>query len=368
MTIHHPENERIKHRYFRFLKGAKGRNEASIDGVATALSRFESYNQFRDFKQFHIEQAMGFREHLAKQVSQRTGSGLSAATLHSTLSSLKSFFQWLSGQPGYKSRIRHADAEYFSLSEKEARIARAHRDSPVPTVEQIMHVIRSMPSGSEIERRDRALIAFTLLTGVRHRALTSLKLKHIDRVEGAVIQDAREVETKFSKTFTTYFFHVEPEGWVRRIVEEWIDYLLVVKLWGLDDPLFPATRVAVGADRQFQAAGLEPRHWQSAGPISAIFRDAFEKAKLRYFNPHSFRKTLGLLGQRVCKTPEELKAWSQNLGHEQVLTTLMSYGKVEASRQAEIIRGLAKPARTENAALDQIEEIIRSTRRCASNG
>ncbi len=368
MTTHHPENERIKHRYFRFLKGAKGRNEASIDGVATALSRFETYNKFRDFKQFRIEQAMGFREHLAEQVSRRTGSSLSAATLHSTLSSLRSFFQWLSGQPGYKSRIRYADAEYFSLSEKEARIARADRDSPVPTIDQILHVIRSMPTGSEIERRDRALIAFTLLTGVRHRALASIKLKHIKRAEGAVIQDAREVETKFSKTFTTYFFPVEPEGWVRRIVEEWIDYLLVVKLCNVGDPLFPATRVAVGANRQFEAAGLEPRHWRSAGPISAIFKEAFEKAGLRYFNPHSFRKTLGLLGQRVCRTPEELKAWSQNLGHEQVLTTLMSYGKVEVSRQAEIIRGLANPARTENSALDQIEEIIRFTRRSASNG
>jgi hypothetical protein len=35
---------------------------------------------------------------------------------------------------------------------------------------------------------------------------------------------------------------------------------------------------------------------------------------LPYFNPHSFRKTLALLGGRICKTPEEYKAWSQNLG------------------------------------------------------
>ena len=53
--------------------------------------------------------------------------------------------------------------------------------------------------------------------------------------------------------------------------------------------------------------------------------------------------TLVRLGQSVCKTPEEFKAWSQNLGHDKVLTTFLSYGQVESPRQGEIIRGLATP-------------------------
>ena len=60
-----------------------------------------------------------------------------------------------------------------------------------------------------------------------------------------------------------------------------------------------------------------------------------------YFNPHSFRNTLVQLSQDVCKTPEQFKAWSQNLGHEKVLTTFLSYGEVAYQRQGEIIRGLA---------------------------
>ncbi len=35
-----------------------------------------------------------------------------------------------------------------------------------------------------------------------------MKLKHVDLAGGSVYQDAREVKTKFSKTFTTYFFPV----------------------------------------------------------------------------------------------------------------------------------------------------------------
>ncbi len=40
------------------------------------------------------------------------------------------------------------------------------------------------------------------------------------------------------------------------------------------------------------------------------------------------------------QTPEEFKAWSQNIGHERVLTTFNAYGNVAAHRQAEIILGL----------------------------
>ena len=85
-----------------------------------------------------------------------------------------------------------------------------------------------------------------------------MKLKHIDLASGSVYQDAREVNTKFSKTFTTYFFPVGEE--IRLIVEDWASYLRQEKLWGNNDPLFPATKVVVGPAHQFQATGLKPEH------------------------------------------------------------------------------------------------------------
>src|SRR5215831_8240704 len=209
-----------------------------------------------------------------------------------------------------------------------------------PTLEQIRHVIQTMPASTEIERRDRALIALTILTGARDGAIASLKLKHIDIDQGRVDQDAREVKTKFLKSFATWFFPVGKD--IRQIVVDWVTYLRQDKLWGLDDPLFPATKIVVGDSRHFEASGLDRKHWSSAGPIRAIFKDAFAAAGLSYFNPHSFRKTLALLGGQICKSPEEYKAWSQNLGHENVLTTFSSYGDVARHRQAEIIRSLGK--------------------------
>ena len=356
MKKHNPVNERIKRKYFAFQKEAKRHSESMVDAAAKALNRFEVYNKYRDFKSFHFEQAVAFKKHLAEQKGQQSGEKLSKATLHATLTLLKRFFQWLAWQPGYKSRLQYSDAEYFNLSEKDTRIATAKRQQKFPTLEQIKHVLNKMPVGNEIERRNRALVAFTLLTGARDSAIASLKLKHVDLIAGCVNQDAREVKTKFSKTFSTFFFPVSEE--VREIVTEWVSYLRNEKLWGNDEPLFPATRVALSPDRQFTAAGLARHHWSNAAPIRTIFREAFVSAGLPYFNPHSFRNTLVQLGQKVCQTPEQFKAWSQNLGHEKVLTTFLSYGEVTCQRQGEIIRGLAAPQQALQPGANEIAEAV----------
>jgi len=114
----------------------------------------------------------------------------------------------------------------------------------------------------------------------------------------------------------------------------------------------------VGLTRQFEPAGLERAHWSSAGPIRKVFREAFERAGLRYFHPHSVRKTLAKLGEQVCKSPEDFKAWSQNLGHEQVLTTFLSYGSVAVDRQGEIIQGLGTARPSEQPGVDDFAEAV----------
>jgi integrase len=306
MTSYNAVNERMKRQYFGYLAEAQGYSEQSIDAVAKAISRFEAYTRYKDFKAFHIEQAKAFKRDLADQRGHRTGEPLSKATLYATLTVLKRFFVWLAGQPGYKSRISYSDAEYFNLSAKETRIAKAGRTPRIATLEQIRHVIRIMPTSNDIERRDRALIAFTILTGARDGAIASFKLRHIDIADSKIDQDAREVRTKFSKSFVTTFFPVGPD--IRAVVADWVAYLRTRKLWGLDDPLFPATKVIVGDNLRFTAMGLDRKHWSTATPIRQIFKGAFAAAGLPYFNSHSFRKTLALLGGQICRTPEEYKA------------------------------------------------------------
>ncbi|GJL60803.1 MAG: hypothetical protein NPIRA03_36600 [Nitrospirales bacterium] len=86
--------------------------------------------------------------------------------------------------------------------------------------------------------------------------------------------------------------------------------------------------------------------------------EAFTNAGLPYFNPHSLRNTLVRLGETVCQTPEAFKAWSQNLGHEKVLTTFCSYGEVSTRRQQEIIECLRSPTRSAEADFEKIAKAV----------
>ena len=358
MPKYHAINERIKRKYFTYLQEARRYSVQTVDITAKALARFEEYNNYRDFKTFNPQQAVAFKKHLAQQKALLSGEKLSKATLHGTLANLKHFFQWLSGQAGYKTHFNYLDADYFNLSENEVRVATARRPQKAPTMEQVRHVILTMPCQTDIEQRNRALIAFTLLTGARDSAIASMQLKHVDLQHNSVFQDARTVRTKFSKTFTTYFLPVGED--VLAIFTAWVKYLREVKLCSEDDALFPATRIACNTENRFAAAGLDDKGWSSAAGIRKIFKEAFEGCDLPYFNPHSLRHTLVKLGQTMCNTPEAFKAWSQNLGHEKVLTTFYNYGEVATDRQQAIILGLKQDNSKHDASeLEQATELIR---------
>lgn len=364
MAKHNASNERVKRDYFRFLAEAKGRDTATVDRVAASLARFEVSTGHKDFKRFHREQAVAFKRRLGESINARSGEKLSKATVQSTLRDLKAFFEWLAREPGFRSHLDYADADYFNLSEKDASIARARREKSVPTLEQVRHVLAAMPVATVLERRDRALVAFAAITGARVMALATFRLGHVNLEGGFVEQDARTVATKFAKSFRTVFMPV-CDG-ALEIVTEWIGELRQQHLWGADDPLFPATAMGLDEAGGFQPQGLARHGWASSGPIRDLFRRAFEGAGLPYYNPHSFRDMLVRHAMTLDLTPEEMKAWSQNLGHSDVLTTFTSYGTVPLHRQAELIRA-SRPAASRDILDDpDILELLAKIRRKAA--
>jgi integrase len=339
MSKYCSENERMKREYVLYLEAASGRQSSTADAALRAIERFEISTGRRPFKKFHIEQARSFRADLAEEIGP-AGKPLSAATVVGTLKHLRSFFLWLSREPGYRSAINANDAAYFTPTGQDVRISSARREKPVATIEEIHRVLSIMPTVSPIDKRNRALLAFALLSGARVGAIASLQIKHVDMATQTVLQDGRDVRTKGRKTFTSCFFPVGPEP-----LAIFADYLEVLRELGFspDDPLFPSVQIRQGTDRCFEAQGLSRNMWTSGAPIRQIFRDAFALATLPYAIPHSFRKTLARLGERLCRTPEEWKAWSQNYAHESEATTFIGYGEVPMHRQTEIMRGLAKP-------------------------
>lgn len=335
------KNARVLYEFSKYMAEAKQLDQSTIDGILISINRFEEFTDYLDFKKFRSKHAIAFKKNLIKQKSQVTGEELSKATVLTTIRNLKTFFQYLVTQKLYRSKISYSDIEYFNLSEKYTRIANAKRKRKVAALDQIIQTLKKMPRGTDVEKRDRALLAFIILTGARDGAVASVKIRHIDVTEQSFYQDAREVNTKFSKTFITYFFPVGDLP--SQILSEWVNYLTCELGYCQSDPLFPKTQVKQDKNQQFEAYGLLKEHWSNASPIRKVFQQAFEAAELPYFNPHSFRNTLVRLGENLCRTPEEFKAWSQNLGHESVLTSFYSYGDVPDYKQAELLRKLSQP-------------------------
>lgn len=58
-------------------------------------------------------------------------------------------------------------------------------------------------------------------------------------------------------------------------------------------------------------------------------------------------KTFQIRRLSGLRTPEDFKAWSQNLGHGQVLTTFFSYGEVATQRQGGIIQNVKDPTQND---------------------
>jgi len=332
MTNYNPKNERIKRDYFRYLREARRQSEHSVDLAAKAIDRFEVSTKRRDFARFNIEQAAAFKRHLAEQTNTRTGKALSASTQLQTLAALHDFFIWLADQPGYRKTIRYHHADYFNFPRKDAALVHQQQELKGPTLEQIRHVLACMPSESPVQKRDRAIVALIILSGARDDAIASLRLKHLDLEERRLLQRPRDgVRTKASKTMAPSFFPVGAD--FVAVLQVWIECLVSLH-WGPDDPLFPPCKIGLTTERRFGVVGFSRNCWSNASPIRKIFKEAFEAAGLPYFHPHSFRNTLARLMPEMCRNPLELWVWSQNLGHEHLMTTLGSYGHLDETAKA----------------------------------
>jgi integrase len=143
------------------------------------------------------------------------------------------------------------------------------------------------------------------------------------------------VKTKNSKTFTTYFLPLDPE--YLATFTAWVTYLRTEKLFGPDDALFPPPRIQA-VDGAFTVTGLKRGTYQNANAIRAAIKDAFSHADLPQFTPHAFRKTLVKWADTFYPTREAFKAFSQNIGHSSVITTVSAYCPVAIERQAELIK------------------------------
>ena len=210
---------------------------------------------------------------------------------------------------------------------------------------------------NEIDLRDRAMISFTLLTGMRDKAIASLPLGCFDDETLVINQNPRQgVETKFAKLITTMLFRFDEKMF--GFIIEWSQHLKA-KGFGSQDPLFPRAKLDQGnGNLSFQSATeVEANFWHGTGRIREIFKQRSQQAGLPYYPPHTFRHLAINLAVRACKNGEEIKAVSQNFGHEFVATTFGTYGNYVPSQLKEIIKEMDFSGKQQPTVKDDIREI-----------
>lgn len=357
------KNEKIKRKYLRRLREAEGLAESTVLCVEKAMCLYEDFARHEDYAQFNQNKAVGLKKWLLKRTHK--GKVVSITTVHHYLRQLKRFFTWLSDQPGYKSRINTDSVSYLSLDKKKVREATARRLVDFPTLDYVEKLVDSIQIETEIDHRDQALIAFLLLSGMRDKAVATLPLGCFDREALKVDQDpAKGVHTKFGKALVSVLFPLSDK--LVGYVVGWAEYLERIKHFAPTDPLFPKSKVEQErGGLTFVATEVDRSFWKGTGSIRSILQRRSEKAGLAYFHPHTFRHAAVSLAMKQCQNAEEIKAVSQNFGHEHVGTTMMTYGTLDQFRVVDVIGGIdfsGKGGKVSDSTLRcEIEKILKKT-------
>ncbi|MBK7142272.1 MAG: tyrosine-type recombinase/integrase [bacterium] len=332
------KNEKVKRSYLKSMREARGYAPATIVAIERAISRWEEFSENEDYGRFTAKKAVAFKKYLEE--AGTGGKPLSANSRYHCLHHLKQFFGWLSTQPGYRSKISADAISYLTLDRKTVRSISSSSQPKWPTLEYVKALVVSIDPVTELDRRDRALIAFLLLSGMRDKAVATLPLGCFDPETLEVQQrPTAGVDTKFGKSFKTVLLPFDEI--LLEVVKDWCHYLRTERLFSDSDPMFPQTKVKQAEHNlSFERAGVEPSFWGGTGSIRDILKLRAHRAGLAYYYPHSFRHAHVHLAMRSARSAEEIRAISQNIGHENIGTTLITYGKLDEYRVGEVVRRL----------------------------
>ena len=105
------------------------------------------------------------------------------------------------------------------------------------------------------------------------------------------------------------------------------------------DALFPEERCLLENARP--PASVAVSAMSSSHAVATAFKTASAGIG-RCFTPHSAKHLIGQLSFKMCKSPEEQKVWSMNMGHESEDVTLRYYKKIPAERVCEIFEAFGE--------------------------
>ncbi len=321
-------NERAKFKYRRHLRRVAQKDEKTVVAALKHIREFELFINFAGFETFNADIADKYIKYLFHR-------SLSLSFIQNNIRTLKEFLKWLERQHGYRSKINYNHIDYLNISQNQKNAAKASEYQKTYKFQQIINTIRNMPSSSDKEKRDKALLSLQALCALRISELRTVKIKNLIQEDDVyfIYVSPKNMMVKFGKTRSGNFIPL-PDDIIQNVIT-WRDYLLSLG-FRETSPLFP--RVANRfAETNLLKQTLQSDIIKSGTTIRNIFKKAFERAGYEYINPHSFRKTLARYAE--TQSPSFLNAVRQNLGHNSIDTTLNSYGQLSEPEQRRIIAG-----------------------------
>ena len=336
-------NDRIVHDW-QFLARSNSKN--TISAHLVSIRDFERFLDGMPFKKVTPKTIAKYRDHLLRLLSvPKDQGGLSNSTVRHRVSHLRLFFVWLRGQDGYR-RLSSNIPDYFALPRSVSAKPLSDDPKDYPTIDDAWLMVEKMPTTSITQRRDQAEVAFAFTSGFRAATLTALRFKHVDFERRQVFQNATEVPAKNGRSYCAAWFPKTEK--FQTVFLAWAKELQELG-FGDNDALFPAIKYLV--KKEVGASDIQPL--KTSKPLRAAFASASQQIG-RFFTPHSARHCLKALGVKICRTHEQRKAWSMNLGHPDEQITERYYGKMPPSRSRELIAEL----NSEKGFTDEENEII----------
>lgn len=327
------ENVKMIRMFIVMLVEALGLGEESVRKFRRAIALWSEFTKDANFKSFNGKIALQFKRWLKNR--KYRGKQVSPGTINSVLYQLKRFFQWLSMQPGYKSKIKLSDLEYLNLSRKERKMLGDTSRVKYPTLEQVTQICMNREIKTIIDEMWQALIAWLICSGMRISAIASLAIGCFDPDTLCVDQDPkRGVKTKYSKHIITYLFNFDAD--LIEIIRNWHKRLIDLG-YGYGQPLFPAAELNRTDGMSFAKPVELSCNFLTSNRLREIIKQCTIEAGVEYFHPHAFRHATIALARKNAKNIEQLKAISQCLGHELISTTFSIYGNLSPEQVHENI-------------------------------
>ena len=354
MTKYNAKNEIIKKRYLKEMEDADGYKPKTIDATRNAINCYEVFTKFECLAKSNPEKFLEFKKYLIESKKNRHGKQSSLSHIEHTLTPLKKFFKWLAQQNGYRSRKKAFDVRYLSLKMEDRRKIRSvPKIKEYYEIDEVNRALNFNPK-NDVEMRDRAILAILACTAIRHEALITLKVGHVDIKREAIFQDPRTMKTKNDKYINTKILDLG--SGLKEIVVNWVKYLKEELNFNNNDPLFPKEELTHNEYMEFVGGvKISKNHIQSHGVIPKVVNRVMGKVGLKYINPHSFRNMQIDYVLKNCGI-QEAAALSLNYGHESLAITIGNYYKPTPEQQFDILGKIGKE-KEENVALSDKELI-----------